>query len=94
MAIKYNENRGPWCKVCGAEMNRTNHRFEVSLSKVGTVFPSLVVSTFTGKSQVSAGGWDPICGEACLHKELTRWAHGAYPKEKTDGGSQGSQVPL
>lgn len=84
MGTKHNANRGPWCKVCGAEMNRTNHRFEVSLGS-----QVVMVTTFSGKPN-----WDPICGESCLHKELSTWAQIAYAKEKDDGSNQGNQVPM
>ena len=64
-----NHNRGPWCSVCGTEMNRPNHRFQVAVRDDG----GYEAHRYKGDL---LPGFEPVCGEACLQKGQARWANG------------------
>lgn len=67
--VNPNVNRGPYCVVCGAEMNRPNHRFQAVLLEDGSVR----VARFRGELSF---GMEPICGEEDLQIWIARWASG------------------
>ena len=54
--------------LCGEEMNRPNHRFQVAVRDDG----GYEVHRFKGEL---LAGFEPICGEVCLQKAQTRWAN-------------------
>jgi len=60
-----NQNRGPWCVICGSEMNRPNHRFQFLADKEDgyTALP------FNGEV---LPGFEPVYGENCLEKAQSR----------------------
>ncbi len=69
-----NASRGPWCVICAAEVSKPNHRFQFT-SYVDPVLKKKFISIahFDGELYV---GYNPICGEYCLGKAVTKWANG------------------
>lgn len=70
--VNPNINRGPYCVICGVEMNRPNHRFQAAILEDGSVR----VTRFRGELSF---GMEPICGEEHLQIWVARWASGAEP---------------
>lgn len=68
-----NVGRGPWCIICGLEMNHPNHRFHGQIADDG----SLVVRRFRGHL---LKGYETLCGEVCLQHYVAQWAGMAGPK--------------
>lgn len=69
-----NQNRGPWCRICGVEMNHPNHRSQACMDDTG----SLIVRRFHGEL---LPGFEPLCGEGCLAKYVAQWAQNGAPAE-------------
>jgi hypothetical protein len=64
-----NRNRGPWCAVCGAEKRSENHWFLLSINS-----ESLVLQPLVGR--LVPAGWEPLCGERCVHQRVSEWLKG------------------
>lgn len=77
-----NSNRGPWCLICGVEMNRPNHRFQVTVRDDG----GYEAHRYKGDLRPS---FEPICGETCLQKAHARWAGGVPFTGSADSQADG-----
>jgi len=75
-----NQNRGPWCLLCGTEMNHPNHRFQGRLDEDG----ALALRRYRG---VLFSGFEPLCGEGCLQRYVAQWA--GIKQDFTPGGTGG-----
>jgi len=63
-----NQNRGPYCLLCGTEMNHPNHRFQ---GRIDLEHGGLSLRRYRG---VLFSGYEPLCGEGCLARYVTQWA--------------------
>ena len=63
-----NLGRGPWCCRCGEEKRTDNHWFESQSDGVSIVVQPLAAGP--------SAGWRPLCGEACVQKEMADYLNG------------------
>lgn len=74
-----NVDRGPWCRMCGAEKHADNHWFETEEVTVDSVV-QLVIRVLRLPVVKPC---DPICGEDCLQRRVSIWA-GAHLLPRAD----------
>ena len=75
----------PVCDECGAVKGATNNWFHVG---------SGVHHIKIEHSRPGRKGWGDICGEACLHKYLSKWMNKSQEGAPATAGSTQQEEPL
>lgn len=60
-----NQNRGPWCAVCGAEKGSTNHWFVIITERLAIAVTEMEYPLVTDG--------EPVCGQACAVHKVSEW---------------------
>jgi hypothetical protein len=61
------------CDVCGRAKGETNHWFKAVVDRTVEVPVGIAFGTSEANAEGTGLVLEHICGEACLHKRLSRW---------------------